>query len=368
MNNYKKKTSLIIIVIFTNFYFIIKDLQLFHNLLSPYTKNITIIVFIIFTLVTLPKLKIIINHLKKYSTPLLLTYLFFLLFVMFRGPNMTCFENILTYIQYFMSHYIAFITIGIFLTFNLKDLFQKFIDLFSYYILFLAFITIILSFFLTFNLIDLNNWVFNYEEFFSQKPATANTTYYFPFYLSIIRQDQVIHMGDLSFYRFFSYSTEPGIAVLFAFIPLVFKLKNIVLVLISVLYVMLIGSFSGFLGLIFFTYFIIFKSYPRMQIFFLLCFLISLVFFLIIFLSDNPYKFIPKIEYIHRHVYVLRDIILNYFNSSNITMIGSGFTSLPGILPLQILEKYGLLGFLLFFIFYISILMTTVYYIIKNEN
>jgi len=351
-----KNHNLLFIVIATNIYFMLKDIQLWQNMLSPYTKYISSVVFIIFFTATITKLKYVKIFFIQFSqNKVIKLYILYFLFVLFCGPDFSQRKNVFDFIVFIIYHYITIVTIAIFnisrkgLEQNLRLLFK----ILTKYILIISILTIIIFLCILSGIIDLNHWIINYNIYFGSPAPTKNVDYYWPYYISIFRSDNVHHFFGLNFYRVFSISSEPGIAAIFALFALLFSLKNKIEFIIIFLYFLVIASFGAYITFLFIVMLLIFKNYPRMIYLFVFIFIGSMILIIYIFAQPDPYSIIPRIEYIHNHVYPVRTDIIKYLANTNIGIFGKGYSPTPGLLPLSLIRKDGLLGFLIFMIFLI---------------
>lgn len=356
LENKNNKIHTLFIVFFTNFYFLLKDLQLWHNLLSPYTKFITLLVFLIFFITTINKIKIIKEFVSKYLTGKLFSiYMFYLFLVFITGPNFSKSENIFYYVVFFIYHYIAIVSICIFYIYGLEKNIKILINILIKYVLVLSILTVILFSFIVSGVVDLNNWIIDYEAYFNSGQPTKFVDYYWPYYISMFRSDQVSSVFGLEFYRVFSISSEPGIALFLGIIALIFSIKNKLKFAIILTYVLIIGSFSGYLVLFFSFLLILLRKHKKMLYLFIYFSIAIIVGLIYVYAQPNPYSIIPRIEYVHSHVFSVRNIIIEAIIQANVSFFGNGYTNSPGFLIIQLIDKNGIFGMFIFLLFYVSL-------------
>ena len=78
-------------------------------------------------------------------------------------------------------------------------------------------------------------------------------------------------------------------------------------------------------------------------------------------LSPVPYSVLPRVEYLHEHLFPVRKVIYGYFLGEEITLLGGGYNgSGGGPVVVRILRDFGIVGAVLYVIVFFGSLMRCV--------
>jgi hypothetical protein len=358
------------IVLVTNFFLVTYELQLWSNFLSPLTKLITIFILSIFGITTFKYIKHIKKTFKYYKkNKLIWLYIIFILYVILLGPAVLEGRSFLyEYFIFLIYHYVAIMSIVVLDLYKIKTTMNIFNDLIIKYIAVIAILTIMIYLSIGSGLIDITNYKIDYKEYFNASPPTRYQDYYFPFFISIFRADEVTTLFNFDFYRSFSFSSEPGKAALYASIALIFSYRQKPVFLLILIYYLMLSSMLSFLALFFIIFITLFRKYKKIILTMTLFFMLSLLFIIInLFISEEAIDFslIGPFSSHANNTFLATEVYLNLLEPS---LFGTGYTSISYLIPLQVINKFGYIGGSIFILFYVSLFFHALKFFLNHKG